>query len=279
MRAGFLKKLPLKRAGLAALLTVLMFLGLFLGLVLAQGVDTFLDIERSGVGTSRFTVNMTGATQSRFIIGGTSLIVYPPTGLLLIYVDGDTVQISWTMGLYAENSMVRGAIGRVPQSRSDGYLVYYGTASNTTDNGVDLEDETVYYRVFSQNSWGVWEDEGIWDSIGGTALMLIAIVVIALGITALAFILKNPILHIVGVPAWLALGALLWNQPWPAANTYLATAFMLLAISVAIVHLVMTVNHYLGQRSTPPSHDEIQSSFKEKVRKLTQQKKEEEFWP
>lgn len=108
--------------------------------------------------------------------------------------------------------------------------------------------------------------------------MVIAVALLVLGLTILAFVLKNAILHMVCVPSWLVLGVLMWNQPWPASNTFLATAFAFLAILMAIVHLVMAVNHYLGQRTTPPTHDEVQGGFRKQIYDMTHRERDES-WP
>lgn len=100
--------------------------------------------------------------------------------------------------------------------------------------------------------------------------MIEGMVFLILGITVLAFVLKHAILHMVCVPAWIFMGFFMWNQTtWPEGNTFLQYAFMLLAISMAVVNLVVTVNHYLGQRSTPPTHDEVQRNYKRKILDIT----------
>lgn len=219
-------------------------------------------------------------TSAEVTITATGYVCGAPGDLTLTYISDYEVGISWTKGPDAENTLVRARYGSVPESRTDGYLVYYGNGTNCSDTGVSL-DETVapiYYRAWSENVGGIWEESGISDFFEGGGMLLIGIVVIVLGLTALAFILKDALLHMVCVPAWSVLGILLWNQNWPPGNAYLPTALVLLAISMALVNLVLTVNHYLGQRTAPPTHDEIQSRYKKQIYDMTR-KPRDEFWP
>jgi len=107
-------------------------------------------------------------------------------------------------------------------------------------------------------------------------MTLVVTVAIVLVLTGLAFVLKNAILHMVCVPAWIVLGILLWNQASGADNAYVPTALILLAISMVIVNLITTVNHYLGQRTAPPTHDEVQARYKKRVRDITHRERD---WP
>jgi len=109
-------------------------------------------------------------------------------------------------------------------------------------------------------------------------MTLVATLAIVLGLTGLAFVLKNAILHMVCVPGWIVLGIVLWNQMSVEGNPYIPTALILLAISMAIVNLVMTVNHYLGLRTAPPTHDETQDRYRKQIYDLTRGKKEKDPW-
>ena len=103
--------------------------------------------------------------------------------------------------------------------------------------------------------------------------MVEGILLLVLGITVLAFVTKNAVLHMACVPMWIFLGFFMWNQAdWPAGNTFLQYAFMVIAIIMVVVNLVTAVNHYLGQRTAPPTHDEIQRQYKRKILDITGQR-------
>ena len=97
-------------------------------------------------------------------------------------------------------------------------------------------------------------------------------------LTGFAFAFKNAILHFVCVISWLLFGFVMWNQTWPTGNTYLPIAFMLLALSMVIVNLVVALNHYLGQRTVPPTHDEIQEKHRQRILGMTRPRSPDESW-
>jgi len=104
--------------------------------------------------------------------------------------------------------------------------------------------------------------------------------IIVLGITIIAFWLKNIMLHMVGVIAWFVFGYYMYNQTWPPENPYLPTAIMFLAISLILVHTVtviqVLITHRDEQRNLPSTSDKIQSEHRRKVLGLT--KKREKPW-
>jgi len=153
------------------------------------GFTSWRSINMTGMGDSYYVVDQQGMGDSRFIMATSSVSVFPPTNLLLTMVGDNEVVITWDAGVNACNYMVRGAIGRLPADRTDGYLVYNGTATTTTD-WID-EDETVYYRVFSQSCGGTWETDGIYDSIGGFMVLLLILTIVAVILAIAAFVLKS----------------------------------------------------------------------------------------
>jgi len=210
------------------------------------------------------TVTATG------IVGGNPGI---PTGFTVFYISDYEVGISWTKGESANNTMIRAKYGSYPTSRTDGYLVYYGEGTSTSDTGVSLDETAtnVYYRAWSEDSGGVWSNyaEG---NIGGFGMLTIGIALIVLVLTTMAFVLKNALLHMVCIVGWLLFGFYMWNVNWPEDNTYLPMATMLLALSMVIVHLVYVVNHYLGLRTEPPTHTSIQDDYRKKVLDITRRR-------
>lgn len=103
------------------------------------------------------------------------------------------------------------------------------------------------------------------------------ITLIVLTLVALAFVLKNAILHLTCVIGWVLVGFVMWNLSWPEDNTYLPTAAMLLCLSMVIVHLIYVVNHYLGLRTEPPTHDSIQDEYRKRVLDVTRRREPKEW--
>jgi len=147
--------------------------------------------------------------EARVHITVSAWAVGTPSGLILTYVSDYEVGIEWTKGIGAENTMVRGAVGRLPESITDGYLVYYGNGTSASDTGVSL-DETVapvYYRAWSQNEAGGWELIGVSDSIEGVGMTLFAVIALAVSMTGMGFWKSKSWLFILAGAAWFGLGA------------------------------------------------------------------------
>lgn len=154
-------------------------------------------------------------TVSAFIVG-------TPGGLILTYISDYEVGIEWTMGEDAVNTMVRGAVGRLPENREDGYLVYYGDEASCSDTGVSLDETAaaVYYRAWSQNAGGSWEVEGISDSIEGVGMTLIFIGVFGLGFLALALIFRQMVLAFLAGLGFIGLAIVGWTSSEVMYDTY-----------------------------------------------------------
>jgi len=133
-----------------------------------------------------------------------------PGGFTLTYINDYEVGISWIKGDGAENTMIRAAYGRVPESRTDGYLVYYGDGTMASDTGVNFEEgvSDVYYRAWSQNAGGVWEEVGISDLMENPYMLLAVLSGLALALFIATFALKSGrrILAFASAGAWMLLG-------------------------------------------------------------------------
>ncbi len=186
-----------RKSIIIALLALALLLPISVFAVSITGLDSLVSLNRTGTGDSWFAMEMSGVSESRFIIAGTWVSLFPPTDLLLVAVGTDGVSISWTKGIGAENTMVRAAIGHLPVDRDDGYIVYYGTGTSATDYA-DIGQEIVWYRLWSQDAGDSWEDEGVWDSIGGNMYVYLLFGMLGLGLV-FGFIWKKY--------AWLAYGA------------------------------------------------------------------------
>lgn len=197
-------------AGILAILALLPF-GILMATSLT-GLESLLSLNRTGVSDAWFAMTRSGVVESRLIIGTGFVQIFAPTDLTLTYVSDYEIHISWAKGVNAHYSMVRGAVGRIPEDRTDGYLVYYGTATNCTDYTAKAGETVIYYRVWSQSEAEVWEDDGVSGSIGGVAVALIVLGILAVGLTVTMFATRNMLL---GFPAgifWAIHGGFAYQQ-------------------------------------------------------------------
>lgn len=208
-------------------------------------------------------------------VTATGYICEAPGGLTLTYVSDYEVGISWIRGADAENTMIRAAVGRMPESRADGYLVYYGDGTTTSDwkDNLDVIDTKIHYRAWSERADGLWEEQGVSDWLaGGGGMTTIAIIILVLGLTALAFFLKSGMLFAMCVPAWLFFTFYMFNINWTGDNTYLPTAIAVFGVLMTVILTATTAMHYLGNKSSEPTYDEEKAANLRKIYKLTHRK-------
>jgi len=163
---------------------------------------------------------LAGSTET-VTITAVGFVVGSPTGLTLTYISDYEVGISWTMGEYANNTMVRAAYGRVPESITDGYLVYYGNGTSYNDTAVNFEETAsqIYYRAWSQTADGVWETEGISDWIEGVGMTFIGMIVLCAFLIVAGFWRKSQAILWVAAVAWI--GFTFWQRTLtPAWGTW-----------------------------------------------------------
>jgi len=155
-------------------------------------------------------IRIEAATSADITITATGFIVGAPGGLTLTYVSDYELGISWTKGENAENTIIRVKYGSYPEDRNDGYLVYYGNETSTTDTNINLAgiSEMPYYRAWSQRSDGVWEETGIWKEANfmSQSFLFLTLVILGLGLFLAAFRWKDMLLSYSAALTWMAIG-------------------------------------------------------------------------
>ena len=148
------------------------------------------------------------ASSAVITVTATGYIVSPPAGFTVYYISDYEVGLTWTKGADAENTLIRAAVGRLPEDREDGYLVYYGTGTDVTDTGVSLDETaaTIYYRAWSQTASGTWEETGVSGFIEGVGMTLLILGLLALGLTVAMFATKNSMLGFPSGIFWAVMG-------------------------------------------------------------------------
>lgn len=78
----------------------------------------------------------------------------PPTDFTITQIGVSTINITWTKGLGANITIVRGSTAAYPFSVFDGDAIYSGNGTWVEVGSLDLSTYTYYYRAWSQNNYG-----------------------------------------------------------------------------------------------------------------------------
>jgi len=210
-------------------------------------------------------------TSDEVTVTATGYVCEAPGGLTLTYVSDYEVGISWTKGTDAVNTMVRGAVGRLPESRTNGYLVYYGSGTSTSDTGVSLDETAapIYYRAWSQNAAGIWEETGTSGLLEGFGVTTIAIALFIFGFTVLAVWKREAVFYMLGVIGWLFMTFYLVNRDYPSQNTYLKYAIAGFCLAVTLVMAMQALRVYAEGRPKIPTSSDIQAAYRKRVAGIT----------
>ena len=154
---------------------------------------------------------LTAGTTAEVTITATGYVVGAPGGFTVTYISDYEIGLSWTMGIGANNTMVRAAYGREPEDRTDGYLVYYGNGTSTTD-WVNLEATSakVHYRAWSETVAGAWEETGSTGWTEGVGMLFIGMVVLCALLMIAGFWRKSQAMLWIAALAWV--GFAFWQR-------------------------------------------------------------------
>jgi hypothetical protein len=101
-----------------------------------------------------FAISAEGQGNSTELSFLTTALPLAPTNFVVTGVGDTMVGISWTMGVRADTTVVRGSSDGYPSSVTDGYLAYSGNETSLTIDSLDLQTSTYYYRAWSYNDYG-----------------------------------------------------------------------------------------------------------------------------
>lgn len=148
------------------------------------------------------------------VSGNVSGLLGLPSNFTVTYINDCEIQITWTKGLGATNTMVRSAVGREPVDRYDGRLIYYGTGTSVNDIFcTQVVDKPIYYTAWSEGVGGWAGDPATGNVAGGREVTLIGFVVFGLGLTWFATSRRFLIWNIAAAVTWVALWSYMKANP------------------------------------------------------------------
>ena len=159
-----------------------------------------------------FTTTLVKAdTSADVTITASGYICGAPGGFTITYVNDCEVQLDWSVGDNAVNTMVRAAYGRFPEDITDGYQVYYGNGITCTDDATSLAaPDIVYYRAWSQNANGLWNEitygEDDTGDIMSVSFLFVGWIVLAIFFTWFSSRRPEILIRLVSSLIWMGLG-------------------------------------------------------------------------
>lgn len=135
----------------------------------------------------------------------------PPTDMEIEQTGVASINITWTKGLGANITIVRGSTLGYPFSVFDGDAIYSGNGTSVTVGSLDLATYTYYYRAWSQNDYATsvgYDQASIGHGAGDDDDTISTMTLLGLSLTGDGFGLLEMILVI----AFLAIA--IWKKSW-----------------------------------------------------------------
>jgi hypothetical protein len=77
-----------------------------------------------------------------------------PTNFTITELSATSVNITWTMGVAANSTIIRADTSGYPWTVLDGNAIYSGNATYVVVEGLSLTDTCYYFRAWSENEYG-----------------------------------------------------------------------------------------------------------------------------
>ena len=166
-------------------------------------------------------------------------ILPAPTGFTVTRITDTEIRLDWTPNPGGVSTLIIAKVGEPPASRTDGYTVYYGNGSTADDTFTDLDiiGGKVYYAAYTESGVGGWSLTPATGETEGVGVTLIALGLIALGLTAVLAFTRNWLWAFPAVIFWAVLGAYAYIEstiPWGDWEYYVFFGAMGMAIFCSI---------------------------------------------
>jgi len=194
-----------------------------------------------------------------------------PTDFALTYVTDTQVDITWVKDGGATNTLVRAKVGEYPISVTDGYEVYFGAGTSTSDTGLNLDETAapVYYRAWSEDGGGGYSSNYAEDLIEGAGMRLIALIALPIGLMIMGYVFKRQGLSFGAVGGWILLAVYAYGLSATQWDVYYGIFW--LGIAMTIVSAVEAMSIRVKSEEV-----EEETSFARNVRRMTEHREKME---
>lgn len=192
-----------------------------------------------------FAINSGGRGDSAELNFTTLLLPGPPLNFTITQTGSDSISINWTLGINADGTEIRVSTTGYPGDVTGGFLVYNGTGTGVSINGLNLDMNTYYYRAWSWNTYGYSIDyaEG---HIGGASMEMLVFGILPLGLLGLFLWKRLALLAYGSAVTWGLFGFFAFQtstSPSPAQiqDIYMALFWVCIAFVITMMFLPLVM--------------------------------------
>ncbi len=174
-------------------------------------------------------------------------VPYPPTDFTITQISLSSINITWTPGLAANITIVRGSTTGYPFNIFDGSEIYSGNGTSVVVEDLDLTTNTYYYRAWSQNEYGVstgYAQDSIGEGgatsggIGSETVLLTLFGILGLGFTYGFFWKRSSLFAYGAAGMWALLGFVSFQasssgNPANITDVYMGLFWMCVGFTIA----------------------------------------------
>jgi len=161
----------------------------------------------------------------------------PPIDFTVTQAGPNSVEITWTVGIGATDTVIRGGEGGYPGAVTDGYLVYDGGGTSVVVDGVSLTSSAYYFRAWSY-AGAIYSVEYAQGKIGGDMMALWLFGFLGLGLLGMFFWKRIAFLSYGAAGVWALMGfqalqASASGNPTQITDTYMALFWLSIGFVIA----------------------------------------------
>ena len=203
-------------------------------------------------------------------VTATPLITSGILNFTITYVSDTRLDFDWAYSSGVNKIMIRGKYGGYPNdipdentTPSDGYLIYYGSGTSTSDTSVNFDESTgaLYVKAWGQRPDGTWETQTSSGFEESAVLTLIALIMLSLGFTVSSYIFKKGMLAFAGAGAWMITGIYCYTRAIAMWDVYYSLFWLFMGLTIA------SAFSPLAYRETTPKSEEPEDEDAEEIRK------------
>jgi hypothetical protein len=183
-----------------------------------------------------------------------------PTNFTITEISATSVNITWTMGVAANTTVIRASTSNYPFTVLDGSHIYSGNATYVVVEGLSLADTRYYFRAWSENDFGTSADYAqgtagtVPIAIGNVDALMAMIVGLIEGPTGIVNMMFA--VALMGFAFWkrgwlrvlLAIALIIWGAFMTAYDMKIAAPFIGIGTMLFLMAIFRLVENYKAEQ-------------------------------